>query len=248
MPDEPLRPIARRDASRPLAVATLPGALLAVVGLALFAGLLDSVREADDVAAFDRPVLAWLVASRGAPVTAVLRAVTFISGPLVLPVVVAVVCLVWGLVRGQWWRPLLLAGAMAGSSALSLLVKGLVARPRPPVGTMFVPGAQTTASFPSGHTLGAATLLFVAGYLVVSRRPTVLRLVGWGIGALAGAGLVGLSRLYLGYHFLTDVLAALALAVAILGIVSIIDRLPRPRAVRTGRTSPGAAVRGTWRG
>lgn len=205
--------------------ATLPGLLLGILGVTAFAGLLDAVREADDISLFDRPVLAWLVDNRGAMATTVLRAITLVSGPLVLPAVVAVACLAWGLVRRQWWRPLLLVGAMAGSSVLSLAVKGLVARPRPPVDTMFVPGAEATASFPSGHTLGAATLLFVAGYLVVSRHPTVPRQIGWGLVTVGGAGTVGVSRLYLGYHFLTDVLAALALAVAIVGLVSIVDRV-----------------------
>ena len=205
--------------------ATAPGVVLVVVGLVAFGGLLDAVQEQDDVSLADRPVLAWLVANRGPLATAVLSAITFISGPFVLPVVVAVACLGWGLARRQSWRPLLLLGAMVSSSALSFAIKGLVARPRPPLDTMLVPGAETTASFPSGHTIGAATLLLVAGYLAVSRRPTAARLLGWGLAAVLGILAVGLSRLYLGYHFLTDVLAAVALAVAILGIVVIADRM-----------------------
>jgi len=233
------RQLSDLDAGRPLIRATLPGVVLVVVGLMAFAGLLDAVRERDDISLFDRPVLAWLVDNRGAAATAVLRAITLVSGPLVLPMIVAVAALAWGLVRREWWRPLLLAGAMVGSSALSLAVKGIVARPRPPVETMLVPGAETTASFPSGHTLGAATLLFVAGYLVVSRHPTVPRQVACVLVALGGAGAVGVSRLYLGYHFLTDVLAALAVAVAILGLVSIVDRVH----LLTARAPAGAPPR-----
>jgi undecaprenyl-diphosphatase len=90
---------------------------------------------------------------------------------------------------------------------------------------MLVPGAETTASFPSGHTIGTATLLLVVGYLVCSRRPTAARLVTAAVVALVGTGLVALSRLYLGYHFLTDVVAAAALAVAVLGLVMLVDRL-----------------------
>ena len=82
---------------------------------------------------------------------------------------------------------------------------------------MFVPGAETTASFPSGHTIGTATFLLVAGYLVCSRNPSVARIVAWGVATVVGTALVALSRLYLGYHFLTDVVAAVALAVVVLG-------------------------------
>ncbi|MEZ0448204.1 phosphatase PAP2 family protein [Cellulomonas sp. ICMP 17802] len=211
--------------ARPVLWAVLPGLLLVVAGLTAFFGVLDGVREKDDLWDLDQPVLDWLVAHRTTGFTSALAAITFVSGPTVLPILVGVACLVWALVTKERWRPLLLAAAMIGSTAISLAVKGLVGRARPPAETMLVPGAETTASFPSGHTLGAATFLLVAGYLVCSRRPTVGRLVGWGIATVVGTGLVALSRLYLGYHFLTDVVASMALAVAVLGVVVIVDRL-----------------------
>ncbi|WP_426594468.1 phosphatase PAP2 family protein [Cellulomonas sp. McL0617] len=213
----------RRD--RRVVRAVLPGLVLVAVGLAVFFSVLDAVRERDDLWHLDQPVLDWLVAHRTDAWTAVLATITFVSGPVILPIVVGVGALIWGLVRREWWRPLLLAGAMLGSSLLGLAVKGLVDRPRPPNDTMVVPGAELTASFPSGHTLGTATLLLVLGYLVCSRRPTPARLVAWGVVTVVGTTAVALSRLYLGYHFLTDVVAAVALAVAVLGVVSIIDRL-----------------------
>jgi undecaprenyl-diphosphatase len=123
---------------------------------------------------------------------------------------------------------------MGVSTAVSVAIKAVVARPRPPITTMFVPSAETSASFPSGHTIGAATFLFVGAYLVVSRRPGAWRLFCWCVAALIGVVAVALSRLYLGYHFLTDVLAAVALALAILGTVMIVDRL---RALRGSRES-----------
>ncbi|WP_421733128.1 phosphatase PAP2 family protein [Cellulomonas sp.] len=211
--------------SRPALWALLPGTVLVVGGLAVFFGVLDTVREKDDLSSLDQPVLEYLVNHRTPGWTGVLAAITFVSGPTVLPILVAVACLVWGLVRRQWWRPALLAGAMVASTVISLSVKGLVGRERPPADTMFVPGAETTASFPSGHTIGTATFLLVAGYLVWSRHPTVPRLVVWGVVTVVGTALVALSRLYLGYHFLTDVVAAVALAVAVLGVVMVVDRL-----------------------
>lgn len=216
----------------------VPGLVLVVVGVAAFAGLLDAVQERDDITVFDRPVLAWLVSVRGDTATAVLSAVTLVSGPVVLPILVAAGCLTWGLVRREWWRPLLLVAAMVGSTLLSLAIKGLVARPRPPLDTMDVPGSETTQSFPSGHTIGAATLLLVAGYLVASRRLTARAFVVWIVAAVVGIGAVGLSRLYLGYHFLTDVLGAVALAVAVLGIVTVVDRLHVLRGLPPGEPPP----------
>ena len=50
--------------------------------------------------------------------------------------------------------------------------------------------AETTASFPSGHTIGAATLLLVAWYLVASRHPMHRHLLWWGIATVLGIGAV----------------------------------------------------------
>ena len=82
----------------------------------------------------------------------------------------------------------------------------------------------------------AATLLLVAGYLVWVARPSVRSAVGWGVGVVVGVLLVGISRLYLGYHFVTDVVASMALAVAVLGGVVVLDRR---RAARAARVRPG---------
>ncbi len=202
----------------------LPGLVLVGLGLSVFFAVLDAVREHDDLWDLDQPVLDWLVAHRTPAWTAVLATITFVTGPFVLPIGVGVGCLIWARVRRERWRPVLLAATMVASTLLGLTVKGLVDRPRPPSETMLIPGAELTASFPSGHTLGTATLLLVAGYLVCSRRPTPGLLVAWGAATVVGTVLVALSRLYLGYHFLTDVVASVALAVAVLGVVSIVDR------------------------
>jgi undecaprenyl-diphosphatase len=228
-----------RYAEQPLVRAVLPGMLLVALGSVVFGVLLDAVTEQDDLSLLDRPVLEFLVGARSGVMTSVLAALTFVTGPTVLPIIVLVACVVWGVVRREWWRPLLLAGAMIGSTLLSLAVKGIVARPRPPEETMFIPGSETTGSFPSGHTIGTATFLLVAGYLVTSRHRTRALILGWLVGGVVGVAAVALSRLYLGYHFLTDVLAAAALAVAVLGIVTVIDRIHVVHGLPATEPEPG---------
>ena len=226
-------------------LAVLAGMLLMVLGVGVFIGVLDAVREVNDIAALDEPVLRALASVRSPVATAVLTAITTVAGPVVLPVVVLVGALVWALVGKARWQASLLAGAMVVSTALSLTVKAVVARPRPPLGTMTVAGVQSTYSFPSGHTLGTATFLLVLGYLVWVRRPRLRSLVWWAIGIAAGTLVVALSRLYLGYHFLTDVVASIALAVAVLGGVVVVDRrragLAARRAAVTGSPVTGSA-------
>lgn len=213
-------------------VAVAVGAALVLAGLAGFLVVLDAVGENDDLAELDQPVLEFLVAARSDPLTWILTAVTTVSGPVVLPIVVILACVVWAVRTRARWGPLLLAGSMAVATLVSLTLKVVVARPRPAVDSQLVPGAETTFSFPSGHTIGAATLLLVVGYLLWVRTPTWGSLVRWVAGVGAGVALVALSRLYLGYHFVTDVLASMALAVAVLGGVVVLDRR---RAVRAAR-------------
>src|SRR5665648_422571 len=139
--------------------AVLAGILLVVLGVGVFIGVLDAVREVDDIAALDEPVLRALTSVRSPVATAVLTAITTVAGPVVLPVVVLVGALVWALVGKARWQASLLAGAMVVSTAVSLTVKAVVARPRPPLGTMTAAGVQSTYSFPSGHTIAPASRL-----------------------------------------------------------------------------------------
>lgn len=208
------------------------GMLLVVLGVAGFVVVFDAMREGDDLASLDQPVLQGLAAGRSTAMTVLLTGVTDVAGPVVLPILVLLGALAWGLWRREWWQVGLLAGAMVASTLVSLGVKAVVARPRPPVDTMSVPGLEVTYSFPSGHTIGTATLLLVLGYLAWVRRPTVRSLVVWLLVAVVGTGLVALSRLYLGYHFVTDVAASVALAVAVLGAVVVIDQRRAARAAR----------------
>lgn len=221
-------------------VAIVIGLLLVVLGTAGFLGVFDAVQENDDLAALDRPVLQGLAEARSEPVTVVLTVITTVTGPEVLPVLVLVGTLTWGLWRKQWWQAGLLAGAMIVSTLVSVTIKNAVARPRPPVDTMTVAGVETTYSFPSGHTIGTATLLLVVGYLAWIRRPRVASLVLWFVVIVVGILVVALSRLYLGYHFVTDVVASMALAVAVLGGVVVVDRRRAVRAARVTRATAQA--------
>lgn len=214
------------------------GLVLLVLGAVTFGGLLDGVLEDDDLTTVDRPVLEWLVAHRTAWLTTALTGVTNVFGPTLLPILVAVGCGLWWWRTRRWREPVLLVGAMLLAVGVSTVTKAIVARPRPDETSMTVPGVESTFSFPSGHTIGAATLVLVLGYLVWSRRGGMRALVGWVVGSVLLVALVGGSRLYLGYHFTTDVLAGAALAIAVLGVVVILDvTLP---VLRERRTTAGA--------
>ncbi|MFF2269331.1 phosphatase PAP2 family protein [Cellulosimicrobium cellulans] len=223
--------------AREILVGVWPGVLLVLAGVAGFALLLDAVREQDDLWRLDEPLLGWMVAHRTPVATGVLTVVTTVFGPFVLPVLVAVGCVVWARRTGTWWEPGLLAGAMVLATLVSTVLKAVVARPRPPDVSMVVAGVERSFSFPSGHTIGAATLVLVGGYLVWHRHHDGRVLAVWAAVSVVVIGTVALSRLYLGYHFLTDVLAGLSLAVAVLGVVVAVSRVHDLVVAR--RTGPG---------
>ncbi|MHA7132587.1 phosphatase PAP2 family protein [Oerskovia turbata] len=228
------------DVWRARLVAALPGLVLIMIGVLGFLVVYDSVRERDDLWFADGAVLEWMVAHRTAAATTILTFVTNMFGPVILPVLVGVGCLCWGLATRRWWEPGLLAGAMVVSTLVSTVVKAAVARPRPPAVDQVVAGVEHSFSFPSGHTIGAATLVLVGGYLVWRQgkdgRHGGLVLVLWVVVSVVVIAVVGGSRLYLGYHFVTDVLAGASLAVAVLGGVVVVDRLHETRsAARASR-------------
>ncbi|MCR8671649.1 phosphatase PAP2 family protein [Agrococcus sp. HG114] len=195
---------------------------LALVGAAIFGTMLISVLTGSGVALLDEPVMRWFVAARDDAETVTMTVLAFVFGPVAMPVIVAVVTAAWLLFATHAWRPLVLACGMALGVALALAIAPLVQHPRPPLDLMVL-GADHTFSFPSGHVLGASDFLLITAYLVGSRdRQLGVRV---GLLAIAAFGIVAqvFSRLYLGYHWLTDVLASVGLALMILALVVAVD-------------------------
>ena len=120
--------------------------------------------------------------------------------------VIAVLAVVGFLMLAKAWRPaIFILAASCGGLALSSLLKEVIDRPRPDL----VPHGNVvfTASFPSGHSMLSAVVYFTLAALItrlIERR----RLKGYALGvAMILTLLVGVSRVYLGVHWPSDVLA-----------------------------------------
>ena len=214
-----------------------PGLVLIVLGVWGFVGVAEWVVEQDEVFLLDQPLVEWFQGVRTPAMTAFLTAVTNTFGPIILPIALLVGGVVWWRVTGAWWEPMLVLGGMALATVLAMTFKDLYDRARPLDEFQTVPGVEHSFSFPSGHTSGAATLVLITGYLAWRGDRHVRTLVGWGVGAVLLTVLVGGSRLYLGYHFLTDVLAGVCIAVVVLGVVVGVDRHRRAHVKAHGRAS-----------
>ncbi|WP_346960519.1 phosphatase PAP2 family protein [uncultured Arthrobacter sp.] len=248
-------PTSQRGQSRSALPAAAPGtrsqravffgaAGLLVAGEAVFWLMLAAVQTDSGLALLDGGVHDALVEGRSPLATGLLAAVSTVTSPAWLLVIAGLLALGWAVRKRELWRPALLLGAMAATFGASALIKHEVARGRPSAAD-FLMGPDDALSFPSGHTFGTGVFLLVLVYLLLGsadgprgplsrpvRRPTAV--LAFSAAAL-GALLVGFSRLYLGYHWLTDVVASLGLAVAVTGIVILVDGL---RAARKAVPAP----------
>ncbi|HEX9172966.1 MAG TPA: phosphatase PAP2 family protein [Telluria sp.] len=132
--------------------------------------------------------------------------------------------------RAHYWL-LALAATVPGGMLLNALLKYVFQRARPSWEDPLL--SLSTYSFPSGHTAGA-TLFYglLASYIVVVNRSWSVRAAAVAA-ACAMVALVALSRVYLGVHYLSDVLAAMAEGCAWLAVcLTAFSTLRRRRAAR----------------
>lgn len=212
------------------------GIRLTLVGLAVvlvavpFATLTFQVLGEGPLTRFDGGIAdrlnAWVHHREG--VLHLLEAVSFLGRPVVLFVVVAFAV-------GWLWRPgqhrtaLFLVVTSLGGGLVDTLVKAAVDRPRPAVDH---PVATAMGkSFPSGHAMSATVTygaLLVAVWPLLSRRARRVARVA----TIALVLAVGTSRLFLGVHFLTDVIGGYVLGLAWLaGAVAAFDAWRHDQAV-----------------
>ena len=119
-------------------------------------------------------------------------------------------------------RPRGEATGAAVAAGTSTLLKIVFMDARPPHIDM-IPTFEYDFSFPSGHTIGVAVFLLVIGYLIYSRQFSKKLFWVWISVAVFGTSIIAFSRLYLGYHWLTDIVASVGLALIVLSIVIFVD-------------------------
>ncbi|WP_422665048.1 phosphatase PAP2 family protein [Agrococcus beijingensis] len=200
----------------------ITAAVLVVVGLIAFAVLLLGVLTQTGFARLDEPVDAWFDSFRSPDATAFHIVMAVVFGPIALPIIVLAVVVIWAITAKHLWRPLLLAGGMLTGVVLALTIAPIVQHPRPPVDDMLF-GPDDTFSFPSGHVLGTSDFFLILAFLLASRiqkkRFTAIAVTI----AIVVVVVQGAGRIYLGYHYLSDVAASFALSMAIVGCVIAID-------------------------
>lgn len=195
--------------------AVRPGAL-AAVGAAAFVALLVTVERGTGLASLDPQVTHRVVGLRAPLLNAVAQVVTFFGSEFWLAAVTVIAAGIL-FIRAERFRAAVVIVSMATSAASTVVIKLVVNRPRP--GALIeLDAPEASFSFPSGHTLNSTVCYGIVALMVLpllkSRGARIT--IGAAVGILIIA--VGSSRLYLGYHWATDVLAGWTLGMGILGL------------------------------
>ncbi|MFD3748502.1 phosphatase PAP2 family protein [Nocardia sp. NPDC058633] len=156
------------------------------------------------VTTMDTRVLDWMIAHRGEALTDVATVITDLGATLSMAIV-AVVTVGWFLLRRNRPVAALVAITWLGSGVLVWVIKRLVGRHRPPEASRLV--FEPSLSYPSGHTLGSTVVVGIVAIVLIPRLRKHWFRVTATVFAVAFPVAVGWSRVYLGVHWTTDVLA-----------------------------------------
>jgi membrane-associated phospholipid phosphatase len=232
-----------------LVLTTAIGGLVVLGATMVAAEVYEAVVENDGLAALDEPVLEAAVRSRTPRSEELATHFTDLGGTVGMPLIAAAIVITLAVRRRSWMPVVLMLIAAAGSVLITVLGKDLTGRARPPV-IYAVPPLETSPSFPSGHTLNATVVLGLSAYLIMlGRRHLRSKLLVASV-VMVFVVAMGLSRVWLGHHWLTDVIAGWLIGLAWLAAVITghrvkltLDRAERQDAAQAQTAGPDSTAR-----
>ncbi len=211
--------------------------LLLLLGVG-FVGLAVVSGRAKDGTALDHRVLNWLIEHRRDGLTTAAIAITNAGSPVATTLLAALACAL------LWWRRrslaliLVVVATLASAAGVSTLTKSIVGAQRPPRTVQLL--LEIDPSYPSGHVTGTLALLGIVAVVVGRGRSLAMRAA-----LVAGVSVVtlviALTRLYLGVHWLSDVVGGSLLGGAAVLVGSIVLRVVAPPNPSRGRQDDSAA-------
>lgn len=206
--------------SLPLAagLALLAGFVVVAGFAAAFTEILEDVLVGDGINGIDGPAAEWLAGHREQWLTAVLKVATVAGDTFVITAIAVLVTAVAIWRSGTWFPAVVGVVGTVGIGLVLVTAKWVVGRSRP--APRFALLAEDGYSFPSGHATGTAAIALLCAWMVSRWVITSWagRVVVWAV-AVGVTGAVGFSRVYLGVHFVSDVLAGWLLGAAWAGAV-----------------------------
>ncbi|HEX9311106.1 MAG TPA: phosphatase PAP2 family protein [Gemmatimonadaceae bacterium] len=232
-----------------LGIFLVGGLIVAAAGTAVFVALAGHVRSGS-TQAFDDAVIRWMGAHHSKSLDAIMVELTALGTAMVVLTIVAVASLFLVLTQHKYSAILLLASTFGGIVLDGVLKLGFN-RPRPAI---FISDVRTfSSSFPSGHAMSAAIVYSTVAYLAarLHRRRWARWLVM--IAAFILIALISISRLYLGVHYPSDVIAGLAIGLAWAGFcMATLEAIQKfgirrdPQILESEAPAPSQTGAGSW--
>lgn len=199
----------------PLAAFITVGMVVAAIALGIFAGIAEAVEDGI-TQPFDEKVLQWFAARRTPFLDDLMLEITTLGAGLVLIVIVLIASVFLWQTQHKWSTYLLLLATLGGK-LLNTTLKIAYERPRPSVVESLADVHST--SFPSGHAMSSMVVYGSVAYLVGRLEPgRQLKLTTWVIAGIVILA-IGVSRMYLGVHYPSDVIGGFIAGLAWVGFL-----------------------------
>lgn len=197
----------------------LLGFIISIGSFYIFNVILSTVLARETVL-FDTSVTAFLISLRNPYLTALMKFLSFLGMPFTFGAIVLVaLLLIW---RSHTYDAFLFSCAVVWGNVISMLLKVAVGRPRPLLHSLVY---EDTYSFPSAHSMNS--FVFYIFFVFIIYRYTRNKTVG--ILSLFGTSLlivlIGISRVYLGVHYPSDILGGYLVGALWVSTILIFDRI-----------------------
>ena len=193
------------------------GISLTLIFIYLFFGIVQDYIGQEKLVQFDLRVINLFSTLRHQNLNQQMLFITYLAKGEIITVGLLVFSLILVLFK-KWRLFYTLLISVGGGELFVWIIKNILDRPRPPLTNALV--AESTYSFPSGHTFVAIAFYGLIAYLVIqSEHNKFLKVISF-ISAIFLITLVGVSRIYLGAHWPSDVFASLAAGLAWLSIIA----------------------------
>lgn len=195
--------------------------------ISLLGFLILSVLVKQHSLTFDLEIISAVQSFENPLLTGIAKGLSFIGSfvPVVILCLILIAVLYW--ILGHRMEIFLLIGAVFGSSMLNLLLKGFLQRVRPDINRLV---EITGYSYPSGHSMAAFSFYSVSAYLLWRHMNSKMGRRILIVIAIMMILSIGVSRIYLGVHYPSDVLGGYLASCALVGfLVCYYERRMGPR-------------------
>jgi undecaprenyl-diphosphatase len=198
-----------------------------LIGMELVAGLLSIIAFLSllliifrqNLGAFDKTIIQWVYTFRSEGLTELMKGITFLGGEIFITCGILILLTV--VFKKHKITTFNFSVLLFFGTIINLLLKWLYQRPRPD----YLPLAfESTYSFPSGHAMNSFIFYACLAYFIIRNTKNQKIRLATVLSLCILVGLIGLSRVYLGVHYPSDVLAGYIGGLLWFGVIILVER------------------------